>query len=1141
MSQFFSRFNQNRKLKSPVSAAGLMLGSLLMLGSAPLPSRAAVNPVLRPTSPPPQILPRIDSFAPVSGQIGTRVVITGVNLGNTVEVKFGNVTAAVLGKTATTVTTQVPAGIALNNEGVAKASISIANNADDTARSGGEFTITSTRVQSFSPSNAPANAVVTLSGSGLGNATSVKFGTVSAAIIYKSENQVTTRVPANAPPSDFITVITPNASPKTNTVFTKVQPTVAAPTITGFTPASGVIGTDVTINGNNLSSVTSVKFNNISANFDVLSSTKIRAIVPSGASTGRITVTRGTQTATSNANFSVTTSTVKSIIGRITNGAGVGLANVVVQRFSNGQFFRATTDSSGNYSFKNLSAGENLIIPIQSGTIFTNAQGQALASVTISTSSVPNVNFTGTQKPGTFSISGKVVNKAGQPMPGTWVTGTNVLVVGGAMTNDRGEYTFANLPAGLYFIQPLKAGFTWTPGFLYGNVAVSSTNNNFQVSTSPAPPANDVFAAAKVLSGASGRITGNNVGATKQVGEANHANVPGGHSLWYKWTATSNGLLTVTTAGSTTTATTGVNPGPVTDTLLAAYSGTAVNTLTAIGANNDVSTTDRTSRIVISVQAGRTYYIAADTPYYLCGGIVLNWSFAASATPTPTATTPPPNDMFASAQLVSGVSGKVAGRNNGATKESGEPAHNGSSAGKSVWYKWVAPGRGMATFNTQGSTFDSVMAVYKGTAVNALTKVVSNDDASPTVGTSSVTFATAANQLYYIAVDSYRTTTGNVTLNWNLVLDRGPANDDFGTAQVLSNASGRVTGNNVEADKEAGEPAHHGNTGGKSLWYKWTAPQTGNATFDTIGSTFDTVLAVYRGSSVGALTRLGSDDDSGGNRTSRCVFPVTQGSTYFVAVDGYNGASGTVVLNWSTTNSSSGSQEVEMYSPWVWQVSGSTLTIGVDEVYNASLTAASNNVRLELWAFPSRFTGANQSGFLLGVVNLGSIAPDESLFEVIRSTTYQGPPAGTYYVTLLLTEQQGNEYFFYDFLDDEQNPWIFSSGASTNSLTRNAPVPSTRSTMQATSTELSSTQASADGRITLNFTAPLANATGSNFVVTINEVATKVESASVDATRAVLQMESTLNAGDKVQVAWKGLRDSQGRNLADGSAAVEVR
>ncbi|HEV7395485.1 MAG TPA: NF038122 family metalloprotease [Pyrinomonadaceae bacterium] len=132
-----------------------------------------------------------------------------------------------------------------------------------------------------------------------------------------------------------------------------------------------------------------------------------------------------------------------------------------------------------------------------------------------------------------------------------------------------------------------------------------------------------------------------------------------------------------------------------------------------------------------------------------------------------------------------------------------------------------------------------------------------------------------------------------------------PANDTFANAQVITGSSGSVSGTNVSATKESGEPNHGGNAGGKSVWYRWQSPSTGTVTFTTTGSNFDTTLGIYTGSSVSALTSIASnDDDPAGGTVSLASFSATAGTTYRIAVDGFDGASGNITLNWNTSSSS---------------------------------------------------------------------------------------------------------------------------------------------------------------------------------------------------------------------------------------------
>jgi hypothetical protein len=124
-------------------------------------------------------------------------------------------------------------------------------------------------------------------------------------------------------------------------------------------------------------------------------------------------------------------------------------------------------------------------------------------------------------------------------------------------------------------------------------------------------------------------------------------------------------------------------------------------------------------------------------------------------------------------------------------------------------------------------------------------------------------------------------------------------NDSFRNRMPLAGSSNIVFSLNRGATKEPGEPNHAGNAGGKSLWWSWTAPADGSVTISTIGSNFDTLLAVYAGNFLPQLPLIASDDDSGGNLTSRVSFNAVAGVTYQIAVDGFNGASGNIQLNLS--------------------------------------------------------------------------------------------------------------------------------------------------------------------------------------------------------------------------------------------------
>jgi hypothetical protein len=128
-------------------------------------------------------------------------------------------------------------------------------------------------------------------------------------------------------------------------------------------------------------------------------------------------------------------------------------------------------------------------------------------------------------------------------------------------------------------------------------------------------------------------------------------------------------------------------------------------------------------------------------------------------------------------------------------------------------------------------------------------------------------------------------------------------NDAFAAATELSGGSGRVTGSNITATTEAGEPNHAGMSGGKTVWWQWLSPVTGDITFDTIGSTFDTLLVVYVGSAVANLTEVMASDDGGGQGSSRVTFLARKGVRYRIVVDGYRGEAGSIVLTYASWRS----------------------------------------------------------------------------------------------------------------------------------------------------------------------------------------------------------------------------------------------
>lgn len=383
---------------------------------------------------------------------------------------------------------------------------------------------------------------------------------------------------------------------------------------------------------------------------------------------------------------------------------------------------------------------------------------------------------------------------------------------------------------------------------------------------SAAPPANDDFAAAEVLTGSSASTTGTTDEATKEAGEPNHRGSEGGHSVWYRWVAPADGTVVVDSAAS-----------PVA-TVVAAYTGPSVDGLTPIPTQGSWY---EQRRIRFSATAGRTYHFAVDVPWGDTGAIALRL----------TRTDAPHNDPFATPEELIGVADLATGNNSSATRERGEPKLGWQRewGGATLWYEWTAPSSGGVTIDTAGSGIDTVVGVYTGDDVAGLIMVAANDNATASVRTSQATFSAVAGTTYRIQVDGVGPEDlGDVQVA--LSLRPPPVNDMFALAIPLPSAPAAVAvGNNEGATVEPGEPDHAFlgySTGQRSVWYAWTAPETGSLTVKATAS-FQTVLAVYTGDSVAQLTRVANQPQDWNGKSEQIRVRVEAGVTYRIVVDSY--------------------------------------------------------------------------------------------------------------------------------------------------------------------------------------------------------------------------------------------------------------
>ncbi len=161
-------------------------------------------------------------------------------------------------------------------------------------------------ITGFTPASGMPGSQVTISGANFVGITGVSFNGVPAtSFTVVSPTQIKATVPANATSGKISVSSTGSSNANSADDFTVIPP--PPPAISSFSPANGPVGTLVTINGNNLNGTTGVKFNGVAAtSFTVQSPTQLKATVPGGATSGKISVTNAGGTTTSASSFMVT-------------------------------------------------------------------------------------------------------------------------------------------------------------------------------------------------------------------------------------------------------------------------------------------------------------------------------------------------------------------------------------------------------------------------------------------------------------------------------------------------------------------------------------------------------------------------------------------------------------------------------------------------------------------------------------------------------------------------------------------------------------------------------------------------------------------------------------------------------------------
>jgi len=217
-----------------------------------------------------------------------------------------------------------------------------------------------------------------------------------------------------------------------------------------------------------------------------------------------------------------------------------------------------------------------------------------------------------------------------------------------------------------------------------------------------------------------------------------------------------------------------------------------------------------------------------------------------------------------------------------------------------IWYRYAATCTGNVTVSLCGSGYDTMLAVYDGgNCYPGSGKLIEcNDDFCG--WQSEITFAAIAGNYYLIEVGGFgsETGTGEMTISCGGKPGPGepPANDDCWNAQPIGEVEALPFDTTQATFDGFGAP--DGCVRSPNIWYCYTASCTGQATISLCGSSFDTVLAVYKGCECYPQQHdiIGCNDDACG-RQSELTIDVVAGDQYLIEVGGFGSETGHGVLS----------------------------------------------------------------------------------------------------------------------------------------------------------------------------------------------------------------------------------------------------
>ena len=526
-------------------------------------------------------------------------------------------------------------------------------------------------------------------------------------------------------------------------------------------------------------------------------------------------------------------------------------------------------------------------------------------------------------------------------------------------------------------------------------------------------PMNDNLAGAQMVSGSNFTVLGYNGSATREFSEPSGN---GASTIWYKWTAPRNLMVTLAAQGTYNALNLNVY-----------QSGTAsqpVYNLLNFVTNNTGATSPS---VTFAATANTTYVFSAGAANsgQTNGSILIALSSVegdeAWVAPVPPATTTPMNDNLANAQVLSGTISSVLGYNGSATTEVSEPSNNGRN---SLWYEWTAPENGAVILEARGSYNDMNLSVYQAGSASSLSYKQLNLVASDTgVAAPTVKFLAAAGVTYVFAVGATYSGETNGSVISSLAISPlqvngfffgpaappsdAPANDTFANAVICQGRASMRSATMPRRPRKSASPVRRAKT---RCGIGGPLSGTARSALQPI-MPISIAIGVFTGSRVNQLTIIKTDVGPAGDsgKLASVVFNAKAGTTYHFSVGSqYASPVGSVILNliaggvniFSNDGRFSGfldSSDADLIALTVLRtgafsgkayIKGRKVTLHGSFAPSGAYTKSVDGIGFQLYLDPS-----GGSDFIIGSVTLGGTTLPVYLEPELRAST---PAAGSY-------------------------------------------------------------------------------------------------------------------------------------------------